>query len=169
MTVKEFVEKYKVLDENDKTEFITDIINNDYVSYATKISDCNRIIQATSYTSTEPKMFKINSPVRYMLFNLQLIIRYTSLEIDQDGDAMIEAYDILDKTDALRNILASIPSKEIISYNHIMKMMLKDFKMNERSMIGFLDTKFASLSIIGDVLSKLLEDTSEYNIEDMTE
>ena len=161
MTVKEFVEKYKTLDEDGKLELIMDIINNNYVSYATKVSDCNKIIQATSYIGTDPKMFKINSPSRYMLLNLQLIIRYTNLEIKQDGEAMMEAYDILDEIDALTNILACIPSKEMISYNHIMKMMLKDLQMNERSIIGYIDTKLASLNIIGDALNKFLEENSD--------
>lgn len=158
MTVDEFVEKYKELDEAGKNSLLNDLITTEYVPYAIKIADCKRIIQSTSYTNTEPNMFSINSPARHMLLNLQLIDRYTDLEIDYNE--ALEIYDMLDEIDAIDNIITSLPAKEVSKYRKIMKMMLKDFKMNERSMIGYLDSKLASLGIISEELNKIMEDIS---------
>ena len=169
MKVDEFLDEYKKLDEEAKSEYVKSIINTEYVSYATKIADCKRIIDSTSYTNTEPNMFRINSPGRYMLLNLQLVIRYADLEIDPDGKAMMNAYDNLEMVDALGNIINAIPSREVENYNRILDMMLKDLEMNERSLIGYLDSKLASLGIIGEALNNLIESTVESESEDMTE
>lgn len=158
MTISEFVEKYKELDKDDRNSLVYDLITTEYVPYATKIADCKRIIQSTSYTDTEPNMFSINSPARHMLLNLQLINRYTDLEIDYNE--ALEIYDMLDEIDAIDNIITSLPAKEVSKYCKIMKMMLKDFKMNERSMIGYLDSKLTSLGIISEELNKIMEDIS---------
>jgi len=158
MKVDEFLDEYKKFDEEAKGEYVKSIINTKYVSYATKISDCKRIIQSTSYTNTDPNMFCMNSPARHMLLNLQMIERYTDLEIDYNN--ALNIYDMLDEVDAITGILGCIPFKEASNYNHIMKMMLKDFRMNERSMIGYLDSKLASMKILGESLDKIMEEVS---------
>ena len=158
MTISKFVEKYKELNEDDRSSLVYDLITTEYVPYAIKIADCKRIIQNTSYTNTEPNMFSINSPARHMLLNLQLIDRYTDLEIDYNE--ALEIYDMLDEINAIDNIITSLPAKEVSKYRKIMKMMLKDFKMNERSMIGYLDSKLTSLGIVSEALNKIMEDIS---------
>ena len=158
MTVSEFVERYKELNEDDRNSLVYDLITTEYVPYATKIADCKHIIQSTSYTNTEPNMFSINSPARYMLLNLQLIDRYTDLEIDYNK--ALEIYDVLDEINAIDNIITSLPDKEVSKYCKIMKMMLKDFKMNERSMIGYLDSKMTALKIFGESFDKMIENMS---------
>ena len=159
MKIDEFIEKYKQLNNDvDKVNLINGLIVTKYVSYATKIADCKRIIESTSYTNTDPNMFSMNSPARHMLLNLQLIDRYTDLEIDYNE--ALEIYDMLDEIDAIDNIITSLPAKEVSKYCKIMKMMLKDFKMNERSMIGYLDSKLTSLGIISEALNKTMEDIS---------
>lgn len=159
MKIDEFIEEFKKLNiDDDKVDLVNSLITTEYVSYATKIADCKRIIDSTSYTNTEPNMFRINSPARHMLLNLQLIDRYTDIEINYK-DAL-EIYDMLDEVDAIDYIITALPTKEVSKYCKIMKMMLKDFKMNERSMIGYLDSKLASMKILGDSLDKMLENVS---------
>lgn len=167
MRIDEFIEEFKKLNTDDKVDLVNGLITTEYVSYATKMTDCKRIIDSTSYTNTEPNMFCINSPARHMLLNLQLIERYTDLEIDYNN--ALEIYDMLDEAGAIDYIITSLPTKEVSKYCKIMKMMLKDFKMNERSMIGYLDSKLASLGIIGETLNNLIESTVESESEDMTE
>ena len=156
MQLNEFIEQYEAL----KNTAIKMIIDKDYVPYAIKVGDCRRIIDCTTYTNTEPKMFCMNSPSRYMLLRLQLVIRYTSLEFDQSGEGMVKAYDDLDRVGALDSIIAAIPEREVETYNRILDMMLSDFQMNERSLVGYLDTKLASLSIMGDEIAKLMDTVS---------
>lgn len=159
MKIDEFVEKYKQLNNDvDKVNLINSLITTKYVSYATKIADCKRIIESTSYTNTNPNMFSINSPARHMLLNLQLINRYTDLEVDYNK--ALEIYDMLDEINAINYIISSLPDKEVSKYCKIMKMMLKDFKMNERSMIGYLDSKLAALKIFGESFDKMIEEMS---------
>ena len=159
MKINEFIEEYKQLNNDvDKVNLINSLITTKYVSYATKIADCKRIIDSTSYTNTEPNMFSMNSPARHMLLNLQLIDRYTDLEIDYNK--ALEIYDMLDEINAIDYIITSLPDKEVSKYCKIMKMMLKDFKMNERSIIGYLDSKLASLEIVSEALNKIMEDIS---------
>ena len=159
MKIDEFIEEYKQLNNDvDKVNLINSLITTKYVSYATKIADCKRIIESTSYTNTDPNMFRINSPARHMLLNLQLIDRYTDLEIDYNK--ALEIYDMLDEINAIDYIIISLPVKEVSKYCKIMKMMLKDFKMNERSIIGYLDSKLASMKILGESLDKIVENMS---------
>ena len=159
MKIDEFIEKYKQLNNDvDKVNLINSLITTKYISYATKIADCKRIIESTSYTNTDPNMFSINSPARHMLLNLQLIDRYTDLEVDYNK--ALEIYDMLDEINAINYIITSLPDKEVSKYCKIMKMMLKDFKMNERSIIGYLDSKLASLEIVSEALNKIMEDIS---------
>ena len=158
MKINEFIDEFKKLDEDGKVSLVNDLVTAEYVSYATKIADCKRIIDSTSYTNTEPNMFRISSPARHMLLDLQLIERYTDLEIDYNN--ALEIYDMLDEAGAIDYIITSLPTKEVSKYCKIMKMMLKDFKMNERSMIGYLDSKLASMKILGDSLDKMLENVS---------
>ena len=156
MKVNEFVEEYKKAE--DKDAFVKQMVTAEYVSYATKIADCKRILDSTCYTNTNPNMFRINSPAREMLLSLQMIDRYTDLEIE--FSEALNTYDMLDEVGALEDLLGAIPFREAVNYDHIMKIMLKDFKMNERSMVGYLDSKMASLGIIGETLNNLIEDMS---------
>ena len=158
MTVDEFVEKYKELDEAGKNSLLNDLITTEYVSYATKVADCKRIIQSTSYTNTEPNMFCISSPTRKMLFTVQLIDRYT--EIDIDHREALNIYDKLAENKILENLINALPKDEVLWYKDILDMMFEDFKINERSIVGYLDSKLASLGIIGEELNKIVSEVS---------
>ena len=158
MKVNEFVEQYKKCDKDGKDAMLKQVLTTQYVSYAIKIADCKRILDSTCYTNTKPNMFSINSPAREMLLKLQMIDRYTDLEIE--FNEALDTYDMLDEAGALEDLLGAIPFREVVNYDHIMKIMLKDFKMNERSMVGYLDSKMASLGIIGETLNNLIEDMS---------
>ena len=152
MTVKEFVDEYKKLDEENKIEYVKNIININYVSYSIKITDCNNIINSTSYTSTEPNLFKINSPARNMLYLLNLVNRYT--EIDVNFKDSLAEYDLLKECNAFSDILNNIPEEEMIEYTELLQVCADDFMKNERSLIGYLDTKFETLKLAFNTLAE---------------
>ena len=158
MTVDKFVNEYKKINDDDRIILIGKIINTDYIPYATKVADCKNIVNNTSYTNTKPNMFKINSPARKMLYELTLVNRYTELEIDFTN--AIEMYDLLDECGALQHILFLISERETNKYKELLDMTISDFQENERSMIGYLDTKFASLKIFGEEFNKIIETVS---------
>ena len=148
MTIQEFVDEYKAQDDAGKIVLAGKIVNTEYISYINKVADCQNIVKATSYTNTEPNMFKINSPARNVMFELELIHRYTELDIDFRD--YLNIYDKLNEIDAIRTIISQIPTREVMEYRNILDMTLKDFQMNERSMIGYFDSKLASLKIFSE-------------------
>lgn len=168
MTVKEFYEKYN-LSEN-KDECIQAIYKEEYIPFETKVSDCNRIMKSTSYTNTDPNMYKQNSASRRMLFILTLVDRYTDIDIDYTN--ALEEYNILCMMDfdyifnLFNDEMPSSIKIEIRRYEDILYNAEDDFDKNERSIIGYLDSKFASLGIIGEALNKILEENVTNNIED---
>ena len=158
MTVQEFVEEYKRINDDDKVILIGKTINTDYIPYTIKVADCKNIVNNTSYTNTEPNMFKINSLARKMLYELTLVNRYTELEIDFTN--AIEIYDLLDECGALRHVLFLISERETNKYKELLDMIISDLKENERSMIGYLDSKFTALKIFGEEFNKVIEEVS---------
>ena len=93
-----------------------------------------------------------------MLFTVQLIDRYT--EIDIDHREALNIYDKLAENKILENLINALPKDEVLWYKDILDMMLEDFKINERSIIGYLDSKLASLGIIGEELNKIVSEVS---------
>lgn len=169
MKVNEFIEKYN--EAENKDEFIKGVLKEEYIPFELKISDCDRIIKSSSYTNTEPNMFKQNSPSRKMLFLLTIINRYTEIEIDfnealeeYNNLCMIEMDRIFDLYE-YDEILPKLIMVEINRYSEILYDLEKDFKENERSIIGYLDTKLASLGMITEVLETVLNE----NISDETD
>ena len=85
-TVKEFCEKYNVTNvEQTKQAFVEKIMNPHYVSYETKITICEKIIENSYYKKNEDgetKKLHINSPAQYMLYCLNLIKHYTNIKVD---------------------------------------------------------------------------------------
>lgn len=168
MTVNEFVEKYN--DSKNKEEYLRSVCKTEYVPFETKVADCNRILKSTSYTNTEPNMYKQNSSSRKMLFLLTLIERY--LDVDIDYTNALEEYNKLcmismDRIfDSFNDELPASTRVDIGRYEDILYDMESDLRENERSIIGYLDSKFASLGIIGEALNKMLEENIVNNLED---
>jgi hypothetical protein len=155
MTVKEFLDKYN--EARDKVEFVSSSFKKIYIPYATKVSDCERIIKTTNYTNTEPNLYKTNTPSRKMLFLLTLINRYTDIDIDFTN--ALEEYDMLCSID-LDKIYGCFAETEyeLQRYEEILSDMTDDFYDNERSMIGYLDTKLASFNILKEEFEKVIEE-----------
>ena len=164
MRVNEFVEKYN--EAEDKDSFIKSVLKEQYVPYEEKISDCKRIVDVTSYTNTDPNMYKKNSPSRKMLFWLTLIDKYTDIDIDF-SNALAEynmlcqcKMDLLFDSFTYRTELPELIVIEVDRYNDVLYDIEDDFEKNERSMIGYLDSKLAAFKIFGESFDKMIEDMS---------
>ena len=147
MKVNEFIEKYN--DAKDKDQFLTECVKGDYVPYHEKMTDCDYIILAT--TKFDDK-FRINSPMRFMLFVTTLLSRYTEIGEDED---ILTMFETLDENNLIDLIISKIPEKEYTSYNTILNMELDDYMENNRSLSSILEGLGASLELMfknnGDV------------------
>ena len=164
MTVKEFIEQYNEV--KDKETYIKSLYKKEYVPFETKVSDCERIVKATSYTNTEPNMFKQNTSSRNMLFILTLVDRYTDIDVDF-GNAL-EEYNLLCTADMDMRfnkyyehcMAGEFLHKELERYDEILYDVARDFEANNRSMVAYLDTKLASLEILGETFEKIMSENT---------
>lgn len=165
MTVQEFVNKYN--DAIDKNNFMKSIYKLKYVPYEDKISDCKRILKVTSYTNTEPNLFKQDTVSRNMLFFLTVIDRYTIIDIN--FTKALEEYNLLCSVNmdllfedyyGFDLALPKFVGDEVTRYNNILDNLTSDLLENERSMIGYLDSKLASLKIFGEEFDRVIENIS---------
>lgn len=148
MTVKEFINKCKTSKDTEK--FIEDRIIIKYLPYATKIYLGERILKATCYTNTEPNLFKINTPMRKMLFMLSMVNEYTDIDIDWSNS--VDEFDMLSESAYIGIILNKIGDTEINYCSSILEMMLDDLMTNERDLVSYIDTKFKAIKLGFDSL-----------------
>lgn len=154
LTVEQFVIKYNVA--KDKEKFIKERIKDIHIPYSEKIAICENLVSITSYSGNEVKVFKKNSPVQAILFDLTIIDRYTDIKIDFANAQSI--YDKLDELEVIEKIIEVVPEKELLDFDFILKMVTQDFYENNRSLVSFLETKVQALELalkgIADVFSE---------------
>lgn len=158
MKIKNFINEYNK--SSDKQRFFKNHIVNQYVSYETKVSKCQHIVDLCMYKKIgEKKVFLQNTPGRFLVFTCLLITEYTDIEIPDDK--WLDAYNELDKACLIEPILAAIPEKENKEYSTIMQMVVGDEMENYRSFAGFLGTKFQSIEMFFSSLKDVLSDEEQ--------
>ena len=153
MKVNEFIENYN--SANNKDEYIFNSIIEKYVPYHEKMTDCEMIILST--IKYEDK-FKINSPMRFMLFITTLISRYTDIGEDED---LLTVYESLEKNNLIDKIISAIPQNEYTSYETILNMELSDYMENNRSISAIVEGLSLSLENIINNINNVPQDVSE--------
>lgn len=138
MKVNEFIEGY--LKSETKDKYVISHIKNNYISYLSKVSECNQIIKSTCYTNTEPKVFSRNRPNQNMLFVCRMIALYTDIELTFGDNLLVEEFDNLNKLGLIDMIVSNIYEKEYSEFEFIMDMCIEDVYDNERSMASIIDT-----------------------------
>lgn len=139
MKIDEFIKKYN--DAKDKDKFLNDCIITTYVPYHEKMTDCEMVIISTTKIENE---FRINSPMRFMLFITTLLSRYTEIGKDED---VLTVFETLDEKDLIDKIISKIPEREYTSYNTILNMELDDYMENNRSITAYISRKIKDLEI----------------------
>lgn len=153
MKVNEFIENYN--NANNKDEYIFNSIIEKYVPYHEKMTDCEMIILST--IKYEDK-FKINSPMRFMLFITTLISRYTNIGEDED---LLTTYELLEKNNLIDKIISAIPQNEYTSYETILNMELSDYMENNRSIPAIVEGLSLSLENIINNINNVPQDVPE--------
>lgn len=157
MTYKKFIESYLKTDKTKRKAFVKKHITRDYLSYEEKISESKRIVNFSCYQwINDKKVYMQNSPLAYMLFALCIVQKYTDITWDLEKEG-VDAFNELDKSGVLDDIIASIPKKEYESFSTVLKMTRDDEYENFRSIVGYLDTKADAVSVMLEELTDLLE------------
>ena len=159
--VKEFVDKYvRRIDDSDRAKFIkTNLKVDTYMPYAEKVACAERIVKTTSYAiikdenSGEMKKtnrIKINSPMRYILFVMNIVNEYTNISVNFAN--IMPEFDALNKNGLIEVITDKIGEREMAEFNTVVDMILNDFMTNEYEFKNFVSEQ---LSNIGELVQKI--------------
>lgn len=152
--VKSFVEEYeKQITDVDKEKFLkTKLKYEKYMPYAEKLIIAENIIQSSCYAMVKENdvlkktdKIAINSPMRYILFVMTVINKYTN--IDVNFKSISPDFDKLNRNGLIEVIFAKIGDKEISEFNTVVEMVLDDFMTN----------KFEFKNYINDTLLKVYD------------
>jgi len=158
MKVEEFIRKYNAA--KNKDEYLEKCIVNKYVPYHEKMTDCDMVILSTTQIDDQ---FRINSPMRFMLFVTTLLSRYTEIGEDED---VLTVFETLDENDLIDAIISKIPQKEYSSYTNILNMELDDYMENNRSVAAYISN---ILKDIETPVKTLVETIKNYVPQDVPE
>lgn len=143
--VEEFCKKYNSINiEETKNALIKNVMNSHYVSYETKITVCEKIIDNSYYKKTEKegvkiKKLHINSPAQYMLYCLYLINQYTHITIDFSKS--LDEFNLLNECGLLDILCNCIPEKELKEFRMILDMVENDVLQNEYETHAFISNQ----------------------------
>ena len=119
------------IDELIKQEEINfdELLMIEYISYENKIDLCYGIVEGTYFVN---KKFHSNSPLREVLFIMNLINMYTSIDIDFDN--LYGEYDKLVASGLIEPVFEVIPKIEVDRMRDILEMVTADLFENTRSL-----------------------------------
>lgn len=181
--VKEFVDKYEAqINVADKEKFLrTSLKTDNYMEYSEKVLIADNIVKSCSYaiskdengTLSKTNQIAINSPMRYVLFAMTVVNKYTNIEVD--FSKIMPQFDMLNRNGLIEIIFAKVGEKEIAEFNTVVGMVLDDFMKNEyefRNYIGGMLTKMGGLvqqvsPIIDNIVNKI-DNLSEDDAEKLT-
>ena len=146
----EFALEYKNLATKTlKSNYIKDhLVVESYVSIMTKINTCENLIHNTMQDIEDDKIkgFKMNTPVMYIIYSLQLVNLYTNLIVDFSNAA--GTFDALNESGSLSEILKKIPESETKEFAEIRDMVQKDFLSNKFNIYNFAEEQITKATIL---------------------
>ena len=147
MNVDVFVKQIKM--NKDRETYIQQRIIKDYIPYEEKIARCEQIINVSSYIDVgDHKIYRINTPIRFLLTALTIINEYTDIDISFDDDQFVKEYNLLDANGLIDELLKAIPKHEHETWMMLLTMIDDDKHENERSLIAYFDTKIEAITNI---------------------
>lgn len=168
--VKGFVEDYeKKLTNTEKESYLKGKLKTEkYLPYADKLATAENIVKSSSYAMIKEDgvlkktdKIEINSPLRYILFVMSIIDKYTNIEVNFKN--IMPEFDYLNKNNLFEAIFAKIGDREINEFNTVVEMVLDDFVSNKfetKNYISDIFLKLASLAeksypLIDNIINKL--------------
>ncbi len=142
MDIGKFVDEYsKLKDESARERLMSKHIMTTYLPYAKKIGEAQKILDMSCYNQDDHS-FSINTPIRYMLFIMSIVRNYTDLEFSTETGA--EQFDLLEKY-SITEMIINLIQDDYEKFDVILKMMLDDLMINERSTISFIEKKLETI------------------------
>ena len=139
MTIKTFIENYKAKNfmntpqgVQERVEWIKKELGLvSYLPFAEKRELCENVLNACC--DKENGLVKVDSVMRYMLFTISVISKYTMLEFNADEDYdSLDEYDMLCESRLLNPILELI-GDEYTACNNMLNMMMEDIIANNNT------------------------------------
>lgn len=160
MKIDEFIRKYN--SAKDKEKYLSGCIKKSYIPYHEKVSDCQRIINATMESDG---IFKINTPAQFMIFTVNIISKYTDIEYTD----VLETFEKLDELNLINAIVSRIPEREYTTYNTLLNMVQDDYMENNRNIISFIETKVKALGLSMDAILDAMQKYIPQETPEVTE
>lgn len=175
--VKDFVEKYEAqTNDAEREKFLrTNLKTDSYMEYSEKVIVADNIVRSSSYAINKDEtgvlsktnQISFNSPMRYVLFALTVVNKYTNIEID--FKYAMHQFDLLNKNGLIEIIFTKVGDREIAEFNTVISMVLDDFMKNEyefRNYIGGILTRLGGFvkqvsPILDNVVDKIDNLTEE--------
>ena len=180
--VKSFVEEYEKCSNNDdKAKFLKSKLKTEkYMPYADKLAIAENIVKSSSYAMIkEDSKLKqtdrvaLNSPMRYILFVMTVVDKYTNIEVDFKN--IMPDFDALNFNSLIEIIFEKVGDKETAEFNTVVDMVLNDFMANKYQFKNYIDDTLLKVSglvekcvpLIDNITSKL-DSMSEEDVEKLS-
>lgn len=153
--VKSFVKEYeKQLTDIEKNSFLKNKLKVEkYLPYSDKLIIAENIVKSSSYamvkedeTLKRTDKIEINSPMRYILFVMTVVNKYTNITVNF-GDIMSE-FDYLNKNNLIEVIFGKVGDKEINEFNTVVEMVLDDFMANKYEFKNYVSEIFSKFYVL---------------------
>lgn len=180
--VKSFVEEYEKCSNNDdKAKFLKSKLKTEkYLPYADKLTVAENIVNHSSYAIIkEDGVLKktdriaLNSPMRYILFVMTIVDKYTNIEVDFKN--IMPDFDALNFNSLIEVIFEKIGDKETAEFNTVVEMVLNDFMANKYQFKNYIDDTLLKVTglvekcapLIDNITSKL-DSMSEEDVDKLS-
>ena len=180
--VKSFVEEYEKCSNNeDKAKFLKSKLKAEkYMPYADKLALAENIVKSSSYAIVkedgvlkQTDRIALNSPMRYVLFVMTVVDKYTNIEVDFKN--IMPEFDALNFNSLIESIFEKVGDKETAEFNTVVEMVLNDFMANKYQFKNYIDDTLLKVSglvekcapLIDNITSKL-DSMSEEDVEKLS-
>lgn len=173
MTIKEFVDGYKAINENDdkaQREYIKSHIVKDYIPYSNKMLIAKKIADITTYDDAEKKnKLRVNTPLREVYFILEAFALYTDVDISFKSDDVFYSFDLLAE-EGLNEIIEKAIGRDCYVLEELIETYVDDIITNQHDLVGWLNDKLDAVnkwltesvdSVDWDQLQSAIEEASK--------
>ena len=155
MTVENLITEYEKAKKIKKDYNFKQHIKMTYMPYADKCALVKSIVEQTSYVDTPTgKVYRRDTSHMLFLFTIQLILRYTDIEIEPNN--VVKDYDSLMESGTMNGLMAQIPQEENAILSGMMDMTRDDLEVNTRGIVPYLETKDSLIMTFLDGFEKAL-------------
>ena len=173
--VKNFVEEYeKQLTNDDKAKFLKSKLKTErYMPYADKLTIAENIVKHSSYAMVkedgelrQTDRIALNSPMRYVLFVMTVIDKYTNIEVNFKN--VMPEFDALNFNSLIEVIFEKVGDKETAEFNTVVDMVLNDFMANKYQFKNYINDTLSRVSGLVEKCAPLIDNIAN-KLDSMSE